>query len=389
MSVENLKALSRLAALISEGYPFAALQSKIRQQRLDVIAPIGAHSTLVEVFNQMRIDAALVPVQLVVLATGREAEDTAAALRHLSPEAEILEFPSWETLPHERLSPSPETVGARLKVLHRLQELQELIQKKKLNHPVFILASVRAVLQPVVDGLNKFPPLLLERGKDYLLFELSLKLVELAYQRVDMVAKRGEFAVRGGILDIFPTTAEHALRLEFFGDELEDIRLFNVADQRTIPTQESDQPLNSAVIYAAREIIITPSVASRAREMMHEFPNISTMLAKIAEGIPVEGMESLAPVLPKYRPLSGCCGSGLQSIGSVIRPGVAGVTIPSGRRSGKCWSGVGSTRAPKTLQSPPHCGGGQAGRFARSSVLPPLGGPALWPIPGLACSSAQ
>ncbi|MSZ23340.1 MAG: hypothetical protein F2610_03600, partial [Actinobacteria bacterium] len=121
MSVENLKALSRLAALISEGYPFAALQSKIRQQRLDVIAPIGAHSTLVEVFNQMRTDAGLVPVQLVVLATGREAEDTAAALRHLSPNAEILEFPSWETLPHERLSPSPETVGARLKVLHRLQ----------------------------------------------------------------------------------------------------------------------------------------------------------------------------------------------------------------------------------------------------------------------------
>lgn len=297
MSVENLKALSRLAALISEGYPFAALQSKIRQQRLDVIAPIGAHSTLVEVFNQMRTDAGLVPVQLVVLATGREAEDTAAALRHLSPNAEILEFPSWETLPHERLSPSPETVGARLKVLHRLQELQDLIQKKKLEHPVFVLASVRAVLQPVVDGLNKFPPLRLERGKDYLLFELSLKLVELAYQRVDMVAKRGEFAVRGGILDIFPTTAEHALRLEFFGDELEDIRLFNVADQRTIAAQASEQPIDAAVIYAAREIIITPAVAARAREMMHEFPNISTMLAKLAEGIPVEGMESLAPVL--------------------------------------------------------------------------------------------
>lgn len=297
MSVENLKALSRLAALISEGYPFSALQARIKSSRLDAIGPQGSHATLIEVFNQFRRDAKLAPVQLVVVATGREVEDTAAALRSISPESEILEFPSWETLPHERLSPSPETVGRRLKVLHRLGEIAELLQQERLSHSVFVLASVRAVLQPVVAGLAKFPPLTLERGKEYLLFELSLKLVELAYNRVDMVTKRGEFAVRGGILDIFPTTSEHALRLEFFGDELEDLRLFNVSDQRTISGVDAGETLNSALIYAAREIIITPNVAAKAREMAHEFPNISTMLAKIAEGIPVEGMESLAPVL--------------------------------------------------------------------------------------------
>ena len=290
MSTQNLKALSRLGALISEGYPFAALQAKIKNQRVDLIAPQGAHSAVVAAITEFRKSAKLSPVQLIVVATGREGEDLAAALHDLEPDSEILEFPSWETLPHERLSPSPETVGRRLKVLHRLGDIEAL--GEKITHPVYVIASVRAVLQPVVEGLAKFPPLKLERGKDYLLFELSLKLVELAYHRVDMVTKRGEFAARGGILDIFPTTAEHAMRLEFFGDELDEIRQFSVADQRSI-----EGKVDEIEIYPAREIIITPSVASRAREMVHELPNISTMLAKLAEGIPVDGMESLAPVL--------------------------------------------------------------------------------------------
>ncbi|MFM6940136.1 MAG: transcription-repair coupling factor, partial [Rhodoluna sp.] len=249
---------------------------------------------VVDVISRFRSSAKLSPVHLLVVSTGREAEDVAATLRALDPSAEILEFPSWETLPHERLSPSPETVGRRLKVLHRLNELAQNAPE----HAVYVLASVRAVLQPVVAGLANHPPLMLEQGSDYLLFELSLKLVEMAYHRVDMVTKRGEFAVRGGILDIFPTTAEHALRLEFFGDELEDVREFSVADQRSIHNADGTiSNIKQVEIYPAREIIITPLVASRAREMLHEFPNISTMLAKIAEGIPVDGMESLAPVL--------------------------------------------------------------------------------------------
>ncbi len=296
MSDQNLKALSRLVALASEGYPFAAVQAKIKSSRLDLIAPQGAHASVVAVLDQFRHAANLSRVQLVVVSTGRESEDLAASLRSMVEHAEILEFPSWETLPHERLSPSPETVGRRLRVLHRLNEIEAL--GGKLDHPVFVMASVRAVLQPAIAGLANHPPLTLNRGSDYLLFELSLKLVEMAYHRVDMVTKRGEFAVRGGILDIFATTSEHAMRLEFFGDELEEIREFSVADQRSINDVDGKpKKIDRIEIYPAREIIITPSVAGRAREMVHEFPNISTMLAKIAEGIPVDGMESLAPVL--------------------------------------------------------------------------------------------
>ena len=288
--------LATLLSRLAEGYPFARVQRDLRKSRLDLIAPAGSHAAIAAVVAELRSTAKLNPVQLIVVPTGRDAEEAATTLRAFDPTAEVLEFSSWETLPHERLSPSAETVGKRLKVLHRLHELSA--NSETLDHRVYVLASVRAVLQPVVAGLANHPPLTFKRGADYLLPELSLKLVEVAYHRVDMVTKRGEFAVRGGIVDIFPTTSEHALRLEFFGDELEEIREFSVADQRTIQHEdEKHASLDEVTVYPAREIIITPSVASRARQMLHEFPNISTMLSKVAEGIPVEGMESLAPAL--------------------------------------------------------------------------------------------
>jgi transcription-repair coupling factor (superfamily II helicase) len=289
------EALSRLVVQISESYPVAALQAKLAAKRVDLLSPAGAHPVVVSLLAKLRAEKKLSGVQLVVVATGREAEDVAAALRNLVDHLELLEFPSWETLPHERLSPSPETVGKRLKVLTRLHELSNADAPP--THPVIVLASVRAVLQPVVAHLGDHPPLRLKKGSDYWLPELTLKLVEMAYQRVDMVTKRGEFAARGGILDIFPTTSEHAVRLEFFGDELEEIREFSVADQRSLIREAGSPHIQGVDIYPARELIITPSVANRARQMQYEFPNLSTMLAKIAEGIPVEGMESLAPAL--------------------------------------------------------------------------------------------
>jgi transcription-repair coupling factor (superfamily II helicase) len=119
----NSKALSRLVALISDGYPVAALEARMKNARVAIAAPAGAHPAVVALLDNLRHSKKLTRVQLVVVATGREAEDVAAALHSYLPSVELLEFPSWETLPHERLSPSAETVGKRLKVLHRLHEL--------------------------------------------------------------------------------------------------------------------------------------------------------------------------------------------------------------------------------------------------------------------------
>ena len=264
--------------VVAQSYPADLLAKK----KLNFFAPSRTHAVALAQF----IKQSKQPVAVIV-ASGNHAAKLSESLSELVPKLELIEFPSWETLPHERLSPAAETVGKRLKALHRMLEIQ-----KGVDHPVALLISIRAALQPVMGGLEDHPPFTLTRGNDYLLPELSLKLIELAYERVDMVSRRGEFAIRGGILDVFPTTASHALRLEFFGDQLEDIREFNVSDQRSIASQ-----LDSVDLYAARELIITPSVSQRAREMAGEFPGLNEMLSKIGEGIPVSGMESLAPLL--------------------------------------------------------------------------------------------
>ena len=231
---------------------------------------------------------------LAVTATGREAEAVQAAFATHLPEALVLSFLAWETLPHERLSPSAETVGARLATLRALAGWDRA-------RPLVVVASVRAALQPLAPGLESIQPIELEAGgRGYDLAELAGRLVELAYTRVDLVTRRGEFALRGGILDVFSPDAEHPVRADFFGDELEQLRWFGVADQRSLPAL-----LDRAALAPARELLLTPAVRQRARELAHEFPNLSGMLAKVAEGIPVEGMESLGPaLLPGLVPLT-------------------------------------------------------------------------------------
>ena len=228
---------------------------------------------------------------LVITATGRESEALRENLAGFASEAEIIDFPAWETLPHERLSPSAEIVGKRLHALRRMREWEETEPTKR--RPLVVVASVRAALQPVADNLTDYEPIELVAGiRGHDLSAIALQLVTVAYSRVDMVTRRGEFAVRGGILDVFPPVAPHPYRVEFFGDEVEQIRAFSVADQRSLP-----DPIDSVSLPPSRELLLGPAVRQRAREMQHEFPSLAGMLAKIADGIPVEGMESLAPAL--------------------------------------------------------------------------------------------
>lgn len=224
---------------------------------------------------------------LVVTATGREADQLAEVIRHGSTR-EVLEFPAWETLPHERLSPSVETVGRRLDVMRRLSEASGTESLAPI-----VIASVRAALQPVNTDPKLRAVLTLrsgDRGLD--LRQLAAELVEKAYVRVDMVTRRGEFAVRGGILDVFPPLSEHPMRLEFFGDELEQIRAFSVADQRSL-----DDEVKEVGFTPAREMLLTETVQSRARDLIEDLPGLSSLLERIANGIPVEGMESLSSAL--------------------------------------------------------------------------------------------
>ena len=157
---------------------------------------------------------------LLVTATGREAEAAAAAIGDLIGDDNVALFPSWETLPHERLSPRADTVGRRLATLRRIAHPEQ----HPAGYPAVVVATVRSMIQPMAPHLGEMAPVTLRVGEEVDLTELVEQLVSLAYTRVDMVEKRGEIAVRGGILDIFPPTVDHPVRVEFLGDEITDLR---------------------------------------------------------------------------------------------------------------------------------------------------------------------
>ncbi len=227
---------------------------------------------------------------LAVTATAREAEELAAALGSLLGEDRVGYFPAWETLPHERLSPRSDTSGQRLAILRRLAHPDPSDVR---SGPLQVVTTpVRSLLQPMVGGLGELTPVKLSVGQEASMDDIITQLVEIGYARVEMVERRGEIAVRGGLLDVFPPTEEHPLRVEFWGDEVEEIRYFKAADQRSLEIAEDG-------LWAppCRELLLTPSVRARARQLAAEWPGLHDILGKMAEGITVEGMEALAPAL--------------------------------------------------------------------------------------------
>ena len=222
---------------------------------------------------------------LVVTATGREAEDLTAELTAMLGQ-KVGYFPAWETLPHERLSPGADIISKRAQILHQLAQ----------GRLDVVVTAARGYSQPLLEQVVGREPIILREEREYDLEDIVRDLEFRAYSRVDMVAKRGEFAVRGGIIDIFPTTLDYPVRVEFWGDEVTDIRQFSIADQRTIPEIE----VGSVEIFPARELPITEAIAARAEALATKHPGnaaLVELLSKVGERIPAEGMEALLPVL--------------------------------------------------------------------------------------------
>ena len=222
---------------------------------------------------------------LVVTATGREAEDLTAELAAMLGQ-KVGYFPAWETLPHERLSPGADIIGKRAQILHQLEQ----------GRLDVVVTAARGYSQPLLEKVMGREPVILREEGEYELEDIVRALEFRAYSRVDMVAKRGEFAVRGGIIDIFPTTLDYPVRVEFWGDEVTDIRQFSIADQRTIPEIE----VGSVEVFPARELPITEDIAKRADVLATKHPGnpaLVELLSKVGQRIPAEGMEALLPVL--------------------------------------------------------------------------------------------
>ena len=120
------------------------------------------------------------------------------------------------------------------------------------------------------------------------------EIERFGYRHVDMVAARGEYATRGGIVDVFPTTSANPVRVEFWGDEVTDIRTFAVADQRTI------DEVTRVSLFPARQLLIDDAVKSKADSLARAYPSNPTLvslLTRVSEGVHADGEESLLPAL--------------------------------------------------------------------------------------------
>ncbi|MFC9251021.1 transcription-repair coupling factor [Amycolatopsis thailandensis] len=276
-----------MSGLLHSILPDPALRGVVERAGAPVLELQGAIATRQLVAGALAADEGAGRPVLAVTATGRETDELTASLKSFLGEDAVVDFPSWETLPHERLSPRADTVGRRLEVLHRLKTGTDGLR--------VVVATVRSLIQPMAPGLGSLAPIDLVVGEEQSFEGLLDRLVELAYTRVDMVEKRGEFAVRGGILDLFGPTAQHPVRVEFWGDEVSEIRAFAVSDQRSLPGE-----IQHVSAPPCRELLLTEPVRAKAAELATTYEadaQLTEMLTKLSGGIPVEGMEALIPVL--------------------------------------------------------------------------------------------
>ena len=192
-------------------------------------------------------------------------------------------FPAWETLPFERISPNVETMGQRLELLWRLRDPERC--------PTVIVSGVRALLQKLGPGALDVEPIVVRPNAIVDPDRLSEQLVEFGYRREELVEHRGEFARRGAIVDVFPSTADTPIRIDLWGDEVDRLTTFGVNDQRSV----SD--LAEAMIFPARELTPTEDVRARAATLVASEPWGREQWERLAEGAHFEGMESWVPWL--------------------------------------------------------------------------------------------
>ncbi|NNE12459.1 MAG: transcription-repair coupling factor [Ilumatobacter sp.] len=197
---------------------------------------------------------------------------------------EVAHFPAWETLPFERVSPAVETMGQRLEVLWRLRDTSG-------HRPRIVVAGVRALLQKLGPGATDVEPIAVRPNAIIDPDRLGSQLVEFGYRREGLVEHRGEFARRGAIVDVFPSTADAPIRIDLWGDEVDRLTTFGVNDQRSVAD------LDEALIFPARELMPTDEVRERAAELVGSEPWGREQWERLAEGTHFDGMESWVPWL--------------------------------------------------------------------------------------------
>jgi transcription-repair coupling factor (superfamily II helicase) len=221
------------------------------------------------------------PVLVAVPTTG-EAERLAADLVQYLGEGRVELFPAWETLPFERVSPAVETMGRRLRTMWRLASG---------DPPEVVVAPIRALVQRLGPHVEDAEPVRIAAGDQIDPDALVRRLVTAGYRREYQVEARGEVALRGSIVDVYPSTADGPVRIDLWGDEVDRLTTFSVSDQRSRDSVESVE------IFPCRELLATDDVRARAASLVRTQPWGREHWERLADGASFDGMESWLPWL--------------------------------------------------------------------------------------------
>ncbi|MGI9623093.1 MAG: transcription-repair coupling factor, partial [Acidimicrobiales bacterium] len=218
----------------------------------------------------------------IVVATpsGADAERLERELTTLLGSGSVALFPAWETLPFERVSPTIETMGRRNRVLWSLSA----------NPPDVVVAPIRALAQRLAPGSGG-DPLVIGVGDVVDLDKVVRDLVSMGYRRDVQVEHRGDVAVRGSILDIYPSTADGPVRIDLWGDEVDRMSEFSVSDQR------STVAISEVEVFACREFLLDDERQERARSLVGREPWGREHWERLGAGETFDGMESWLPWL--------------------------------------------------------------------------------------------
>src|SRR5215203_2061068 len=217
---------------------------------------------------------------LLVGADDRSARDLAADLRAYLAPRRVRLYPSRGTGYASHVSPPPHLVGLRIDALDALGTESDAV----------VVASAPALAEAVPDASLRPAGFSLERGAEVDLDGVIRALVAAGYERIEQVEERGQFALRGGILDVFPATEERAVRIELFGDEVESMRWFSTFTQRSLGDAERVELAPAAELDAEhRELAELAAMA--AEEEGSESPNL-------AEALPLERFRAPLELVP-------------------------------------------------------------------------------------------
>ena len=217
---------------------------------------------------------------VVVTATTNAAERLASDLETWLGAGNAEVFPAWETLPFERVSPGVDTMGRRARLLWQLREG---------TAPKIIVVPVRALLQRLSPSHRAIEPLRVAPGDQLVMEDFIADLVAIGYRRDAQVEHRGDVAVRGSIIDVYPSTGSAPVRIDLWGDEVDRLTEFAVADQR------ATDACDLVEIFPCREIIPDAGMQARAETLMSESPWGREQWQRYADGQFFDGMESWLP----------------------------------------------------------------------------------------------